>query len=79
MTVIPYDDTRKDWGARAPKSGGHTYVGPDAKLGVTAHWSGNQTFTEPEKDHEHCLSLVKGWQAFHMDSRGWRAHTRNRF
>ena len=70
--MIKFDDTRKDWGAVSPTSGGHTYVGKEKKTGIAWHWSGNPTKLSSASAHSSCLNLVKAWQNYHMKTNGWR-------
>lgn len=70
---IRYDDRRAAWNARAPRSGGHPYVGPDVKRYAAGHWVGpNPTGITHSDPHSRCLAAVRAWQDYHMDTHGWR-------
>lgn len=55
--------SRAEWGARAGSSS--TSITP---VGVAVHWEGPHMGT-PE--HGSCAGIVRGFQAFHMDTNGW--------
>lgn len=57
--------TRREWGAREPLS--TSPITPT--FGTTAHWEGPHMGWP--WTHAACSSLVRGIQAFHMDSRRW--------
>jgi hypothetical protein len=65
MTVGQVID-RGQWGARAPRS---TSSRIDPTGGVVGHYGGGSPLWPytPER----AFTLVRGWQAFHMDGRGW--------
>ena len=60
--------TREEWGARPPRNVSHN-ISP---ISATGHWGGpspwrGKNFT----DHSQCYAIVRAWQNFHMDTRGW--------
>ncbi len=55
--------SRDSWGARSASTS--TNITP---VGVAVHWEGPHMGTP---DHSECGDLVRGFQRFHMDSRGW--------
>jgi len=55
--------SRAQWGARSASTS--TNITPD---GVAVHWEGPHIGSFP---HSSCAALVRGIQAFHMDTRGW--------
>jgi hypothetical protein len=61
--------TRAEWGARRPKN----RLTAQLTGASTGHWNGPTVVVggRPDFGHEHCASLVRGIQNFHMDSRGW--------
>jgi hypothetical protein len=70
--------TRADWGARPPKS--RTAI-PDPE-GDTVHYGGPSPWPDSvdrstaarfmaSADHGRCASIVRAYQDFHMDDRGW--------
>lgn len=67
-----FDYTRADWNARKPYPRPHTYVGAAAKDTLTWHWAGNPTHLSEVSNHQSCLNLIKAWQNYHMDVKGWR-------
>lgn len=58
--------TRKEWGARPPKRTPDKFNGP--LRGLTVHWGGPRVGTST---HDRCDDKVRGWQNFHMDTKGW--------
>jgi hypothetical protein len=69
---------RADWGARPPRS--RTSIpaaeGDTAHYGGPSPWSGSIDRSTPERfmataDHARCATIMRAYQAFHMDSRGW--------
>lgn len=58
--------SRAQWGARAPKPGIASLA---PTFGTTVHYEGGTGLAI--KSHSQCASIVRGIQAFHMDSRGW--------
>ncbi|GAA1582913.1 hypothetical protein GCM10009789_40840 [Kribbella sancticallisti] len=60
---------RSAWGARAPSSGPGQLVASRV-LGTVIHWPGTGT-TRPIHTRAAVASALRGWQAYHMDSRGW--------
>lgn len=65
------DDTRSDWGARAPSGGVYTVPVTDKDYFVN-HWDGDTALGLAAKPHSACLARVKADQTFHMSSaRGW--------
>lgn len=69
--------SRSAWGARPPKTSPSTINSE----GVTAHYGGDSPWGAADRssaarfrdttDHNRCASIVRAWQAFHMDGRGW--------
>lgn len=64
--VIAGKHTRAELGMRAPRSRSLN-IRPGAG-GSTLHWGGPPTTIS---SHSTCIRVWKGWQDFHMDSRGW--------
>lgn len=60
---------RSAWGARAPKPGPGDLT-PSRVAGVAIHWPGTGTHT-PITTRAAVAAALRGWQAFHMDDRGW--------
>lgn len=60
---------RSAWGARAPRSGPGKLT-PSRVRGVAIHWPGT-TSSKPITSLAAVASALRGWQAFHMDGRGW--------
>jgi hypothetical protein len=60
---------RSAWGARAPKPGPGNLLASRVR-GVAIHWPGTGT-TTPIHSKASVASALRGWQAFHMDDRGW--------
>lgn len=60
---------RSAWGARAPRSGPGALLASRVR-GVAIHWPGTGS-TRPIHSQASVASALRGWQAFHMDSRGW--------
>ncbi|GAA0959175.1 hypothetical protein GCM10009554_72470 [Kribbella koreensis] len=60
---------RSAWGARAPKPGPGNLLAARVR-GVAIHWPGTGT-TTPIHSQASVASALRGWQAFHMDDRGW--------
>lgn len=59
---------RSEWGARPPKRVSNN-ISPTS---VTAHWGGPSPWRGHSlTDHQHCYKVVRGYQNFHMDGRGW--------
>lgn len=58
---------RDEWGARPARSSSSN-ITPDGSIG---HWNGPTVWRGTIGDHARCAGLVRGIQAFHMDSRGW--------
>lgn len=56
--------TRAEWAARTPRS--RTSLNPT--YGTTIHWEGPHI---GDHDHAGCFTLVRGIQAYHMDTKGW--------
>src|SRR5512139_4262758 len=65
-----WDDTREDWDARPPTSP-LTFVSPHLRVGRTWHWAGPATHLAG-KPHTACLAMVRAWQLFHQNDRGWK-------
>jgi hypothetical protein len=70
--------SRADWGARPPKS--VTAIprpeGDTVHYGGPSPWPASADRSSPERfrattSHDSCSSIVRGYQNFHMDSRGW--------
>lgn len=59
--------TRKEWGARPPNPGPGP-LDPDQVVGLAFHWPGLE---QPLHGREAVEAALRGWQDFHMDSRGW--------
>jgi len=55
--------SRAEWGARWASSS--TSITP---VGVAVHWEGPHMGTPT---HDRCAGIVRGFQAFHMDTNGW--------
>ena len=60
---------RSAWGARAPKEGPGLLT-PSRVRGVAIHWPGSGETDSFDNDRE-VADALRGWQAFHMDGRGW--------
>ena len=60
---------RTAWKARAPRSGPGP-LDPDQVDGVAFHWPGTTSHT-PITSQAAVASALRGWQAYHMDTRGW--------
>ena len=59
---------RAEWGARRPKRVSNN-ISPSS---ATAHWGGPSPWRGHDfTDHGHCYSVVRSYQNFHMDGRGW--------
>ena len=70
--------SRADWGGRPPKE-------PPSRIlseGLTAHYGGDSPWgTSVDRstaarflataDHNRCASILRAWQAYHMDVKGW--------
>lgn len=66
MNIIP----RSSWGARAPSSPLTRFT--DSKLShIVTHWPGSSREIGLE-DADATARRIRGYQAFHMDGRGWR-------
>ena len=65
VTYLP----RSAWGARAPSSGPGRLLASRVR-GAAIHWPGTGS-TRPIHSSAAVASALRGWQAFHMDSRGW--------
>lgn len=59
--------TRDDWGAREAR-GGPGPLDPAQVVGIALHWPG---LTSPIRGVSSVKAALRGWQDFHMDSRGW--------
>lgn len=59
--------SRSNWGARTAK-GRSTSVKAE---GVTLHWGGPSPWDGTGFNHARCAPIVRAWQNFHMDTRGW--------
>jgi hypothetical protein len=60
---------RSAWGARAPGPGPGSLVASRV-LGVVIHWPGTGS-TSVIHSQAAVASALRGWQAYHMDQRGW--------
>lgn len=60
---------RSAWGARAPRSGPGP-LEPARVEGAVIHWPGT-TSSKPITSQAAVASALRGWQAYHMDTRGW--------
>lgn len=61
--------SRDDWGARKPTPG-PGLLDPDWVEGVAVHWPGTES-DHPIHTVGAVASALRGWQAYHMDDRGW--------
>jgi Putative peptidoglycan binding domain len=61
-TYVP----RSAWGARAPNGSRNEISG--SPKGSAIHWEGPEMGSPP---HSECDDIVRGIQAYHMDSNGW--------
>lgn len=59
--------TRAQWGAR-PARPGPGRLDPRQVVGLAFHWPG---MASPIRGVEAVARALRGWQAFHMDGRGW--------
>lgn len=59
--------TRKQWGARAPRSSDRLA----STKGVKVHYVGDEVDPRLTSDHSRCVAMVRGIQKDHMDERGW--------
>lgn len=71
--------SRADWGAR-PRVGTPSRINSE---GVTVHYGGDSPWTGKgidrssaarfiaTADHNRCPSILRAWQAYHMDAKGW--------
>ena len=60
---------RSAWGARAAKSGPGLLT-VDRVKGAVIHWPGTTSHT-PITSQASVASQLRGWQAYHMDDKGW--------
>ena len=60
---------RSAWGARAAKSGPGSLT-VSRVVGAVIHWPGSSSPT-PITSQAAVASALRGWQAYHMDTRGW--------
>jgi hypothetical protein len=60
---------RSAWGARAPKAGPGSLT-VSRVIGAVIHWPGTASKT-PITSLAAVASALRGWQAYHMDTRGW--------
>lgn len=58
--------SRVEWGARQAKSVSRNIT----PRSVTAHYGGPSPW-RGGFDHNRCASIVRSWQAYHMDGNGW--------
>lgn len=77
MTETPLH-SRAEWGARPRRA----VPGAIASEGVTAHYGGPSPWPasasresapafRDSTDHARCASILRAWQSFHLDGRGW--------
>ena len=59
--------SRAAWGARPPKPGPGDLT-PSRVDGMAVHWPG---MDGPVHSYAGVAAALRGWQAFHMDDRGW--------
>lgn len=59
--------SRAEWGARPPRSRS-TNITPTS---CTAHYGGDSPWGGTIGSHQRCPVIVRSWQNFHMDGRGW--------
>lgn len=59
--------SRSEWGARPPRSIS-TNITPSS---CTAHYGGGPVWNGRIGDHSVCADVMRSWQNFHMDDRGW--------
>lgn len=59
--------SRSAWGAR-PARGGPGNLDPAVVEGIAVHWPG---MSGPIRTVKGVMAALRGWQAFHMDGRGW--------
>lgn len=64
--------TRDDWGAR-PRNGGGVALREANVEGTALHWPGMSSPIDAagEIGQRRVASALRGWQAYHMDVRGW--------
>lgn len=60
---------RSAWGARPPTPGPGDLT-RSRVAGVAIHWPGTKR-TEPFETRAEVAAALRGWQAFHMDTKGW--------
>ena len=68
MSVIDVDEDQADWGSTKIYGDG-TLPGlwvPDKGIG---HWGGRTT---PAVTHAGCRRILRGWQRYHINTKGWR-------
>ena len=62
--------TRADAGLRGPKSVSRN-ITPE-RGGSAPHYGGpKQSAAEPGSDHAQCIKTWRGWQTYHMNTKGW--------
>lgn len=59
--------SRADWGARAPRPGPGLLDAADV-TGLVFHWP---AMSRPVRGFDNVAAALRGWQAYHMDSRGY--------
>ena len=59
--------TRREWGARDPRPGPGP-LDPTKVLGVALHWP---AIVSPIHGFDNVARALRGWQAYHMDGKGW--------
>jgi hypothetical protein len=66
--AVIVDEDQADWGSRLEYDDGDLsgLWLPDTPVG---HWGGH---TVPAVLHINCRRIVRGWQRYHIDSKGWR-------
>ena len=64
---MPVIHSRADWGAQPPKRSAK--LNP-SKIGIVdVHWPGSKGHLA--RDRAGVAAALRGWQAFHMKTRGW--------
>lgn len=69
--------SRAEWGARPPRASAPSI----SSEGLTVHYGGDSPWTSADRsspeafrastDHNRCASILRAWQSFHLDGRGW--------
>lgn len=69
--------SRDDWGARPrPLSARINNEGQTLHYGGASPWGASADRSSPERfaattDHARCATILRAWQAFHVEGRGW--------